>query len=172
MILKAQDSLLALKYWSLRNEAAISNVRAIAESIGISAGEVSKGSKRLMLAHLLIERDGKLFIEINGLIEWYCYGIRYAYPQEIIGYGRGMGTSWNCPVLKSEMTPPQPALVWALPGGAQEGAIIKPIHESVPKMAQSSDLLYKALSLLEAIRGGKPRELAIARNLLQKLLKD
>lgn len=172
MILKPQDTLLALTYWSLGKENTVNSVREVAESIGISAGEVSKGAKRLISAHLLIERDARLFVEFGALLEWLSFGVRYAYPQEIIGYGRGMGTSWNCPVLKSEVSPPSPAFVWAIPGGDQEGAIIKPIHDSVPRVASHNNRLYQVLSLLEVIRGGKPRELAIARDLLKHLLKD
>jgi hypothetical protein len=82
-----------------------------------------------------------------------------------------MATSWNCPVLKSEIVPPTPPLVWPVPGGDTEGVLLKPFHDSVPFAASHDELLYRATSLLEAIRGGKPRELAIARELLTELIK-
>lgn len=171
MELKAQDTLLVLKYWSLKRSGQDSSVRSISEAIGISASEVSKGTKRLMASHLVVERSGSVFAETGALLEWLCYGVRYAYPQESVGYGRGMATSWNCPMLESEMTPPIPPIVWPASGGESEGALIKPIHDSVPLAARRDDNLYRAMSLLEAIRGGKPRELAIARELLTKLIK-
>jgi hypothetical protein len=171
MELKPQDSLLALKYWSLNRNGGEVSVRGISNSIGISASEVSKGAKRLMASHLVVERSGGVFAETGALLEWLCYGVRYAYPQESIGYGRGMATSWNCPVLDSAMSPPVPSLIWPVPGGDNEGALIKPFHDSVPSAASRDDDLYRVLSLLEAIRGGKPRELAIARDLLTKLIK-
>lgn len=171
MELKPQDTLLVLKYWSLKQSSQESNVRSIAESIGISASEVSKGTKRLAASHLVVVRNGSVFAESGALLEWLCYGVRYAYPQESIGYGRGMATSWNCPVLESEMVPPTPPLVWPVPGEDTEGALIKPIHESIPLASGGDEQLYQALSLLEAVRGGKPRELTIARKLLTKLIK-
>ncbi|MES9854000.1 MAG: hypothetical protein ABW170_19475 [Candidatus Thiodiazotropha sp. L084R] len=171
MELKPQDSLLVLKYWSLKRSGGEASVRGISEAIGISASEVSKGAKRLMAAHLVVERSGSVFAETGSLVEWLCYGVRYAYPQESIGYGRGMATSWNCPLLDSDMTPPVPPIVWPASGGESEGALIKPIHDSVPLAASRDNNLYPALSLLEAIRGAKPRELAIARDLLAKLIK-
>ncbi|MBT3016500.1 MAG: hypothetical protein KME63_12225 [Candidatus Thiodiazotropha sp. (ex Clathrolucina costata)] len=170
-MLKPQDTLLALKYWSLKQNNQESSVRNIADAIGISASEVSKGTKRLMASHLVVERSGSIYVESGGLLEWLCFGIRYAYPQESIGYGRGMSTSWNCPLLVSEMVPPNPPLVWSVPGGNSEGALIRPFHDSVPFAASRDEHLYKALSLLESIRGGKPRELAIARDLLNKLIR-
>lgn len=171
MELKSQDTLLVIKYWALKRSGQDSSVRGISEAIGISASEVSKGTRRLMASHLLVERSGSIFVESGALLEWLCFGIRYAYPQESVGYGRGMPTSWNCPVLESEMTPPSPPLVWPVSGGDTEGALIKPIHDSVPRAASHDEYLYRAMSLLEAIRGGKPRELTIARELLTKLIK-
>jgi len=171
MNLKAQDTLLALKYWSLRQDGHEKSVRDIAESINISASEVSKGTKRLIASHLVVERHGSVFTESGALLEWFCYGIRYAYPQESIGYGRGMATSWNCPILVSEIVSPSPPLVWTLPGGKIEGALVKPIHESAPFAASRDENVYRALSLIEAIRIGKPRELLIARKLLTNLIK-
>ncbi|MES9970158.1 MAG: hypothetical protein ABW092_08995 [Candidatus Thiodiazotropha sp.] len=170
-MLKPQDTLLALKYWSLKQSDLESSVRSIAEAIGISAGEVSKGTKRLLASHLVVERSGSVFVESGGMLEWLCYGVRYAYPLVSVGYGRGMSTSWNCPSLVSEVVPPTPPLVWPVPRGDSEGAQIKPFHDSIPLAASRDDRLYVALSLLEAIRGGKPRELAIARDHLNKLIK-
>lgn len=172
MELKPQDTLLVLKYWSLKLGGQESSVRGIAESIAISASEVSKGTKRLSASRLVVERNGSIFTESGALLEWICYGVRYAYPQESVGYGRGMATSWNCPVLISEIVPPIPPLVWPVPGGDTEGALIKPIHDSIPFAASSDDRLYHALSLLEAVRAGKPRELAIARKIMTNLIKS
>jgi DNA-binding Lrp family transcriptional regulator len=171
MQLKPQDTVLVLKYWSLKQDKLDSSVRDIAESIGISPSEVSKGTRRLVAARLVVERDARVFAESGALLEWLGYGVRYAYPQESVGYGRGMATSWNCPVLKSEMVAPTPAFVWPVSRGDAEGALIKPFHESVPVAASKDERLYQILSLLEAIRGGKPRELAIARNILADLIK-
>lgn len=95
MHLKPQDILLALKYWSLQQSNSDSTVRDIAESIGISASEVSKGTKRLMAARLLVEHNARFVTESNALLEWLSYGIRYAYPQNSVGYERGIVTSWN-----------------------------------------------------------------------------
>ena len=172
MELKAQDTLLAIKYWALKRSGQTSSVRSIAEHTGISASEVSKGTKRLVLSRLVVEREGSVFAESGALLEWLKFGVRYAYPQESIGYGRGMPTSWNCPLLISEMMPPNPPLVWADPSGKEEGAFVKPLHDSVPYAAANDELLYEVMALVDAIRGGKPRELAIARDQLELLIRS
>jgi hypothetical protein len=171
MHLKPQDTLLALKYWSLKQGNSDSSVRDIAESTGISASEVSKGSRRLVTAGLVVEHNASFFTEPNALFEWLSYGVRYAYPQKSVGYGRGIATSWNCPGLESEIVPAVPAWVWPASGGEVEGVLIQPFYSSVPFSASRDKHLYRVMSLLEAIRGGEPRALAIARTLLTKLIK-
>ncbi len=195
VILKSQDTLLALKYWSVKGQGLKElkvnprqlresitagpkqfdkkpSVRQLAESIKISPSEVSKSTKRLVAAKLVVERNGEYIAERSSLIDWLCYGVRHAYPAEIVGFGRGMPTAWNCPWVRTDIMPPEPPMVWAASGGAAEGTIIKPIHESVPFAASSDELLYEALSLIEAIRLGKPRELAIAREELSMILES
>jgi hypothetical protein len=170
--LKPQDTLLVLKYWSSHRAGLEPGVRELADLVGLSASEVSKGSRRLVASQLLVERENKLWVVQGALVEWLCYGVRYAYPQERTGYGRGMPTSWNCPSLDTDMAAPEPPLVWQLVGGAIEGVLIKPIYDSVPKAAARDEWLYRAMSVVEAVRGGKPREVAIARDLISKMIKD
>jgi hypothetical protein len=110
--LKAQDTLLAIKLWSLNKDDQQCGIREISELIGISTSEVSKGAKRL-------------YTESGALLEWLSFGVRYAYPSISEGYGRGLATAWNCPVLSSEIVPPLPPFIWALLNGNTEGDLIK-----------------------------------------------
>jgi len=170
ILLKPQDTLLALKYWSLRRNEQQLAVRDLAEIVGISAGEVSKAAKRLMAAGLLVARDELYHAESMALIEWLSYGVRYAFPIQKVGYGRGMATSWSCELIISDIVPPTPATIWAVAGGREEGVIVEPIYKGVPLAASTDPLLYQALSLVDAIRMGKPRELAVARASLKNLM--
>ena len=172
MSLKPQDTLLLIKYWSLNQKNQRLSVREIAESTSISPGEVSKSSKRLIASRLAVERSGLVFAEKGAVVEWLNFGVRYMYPQVHTGYGRGLATSWSCPILHSEVVSPSPAIVWPLPGGDVEGELVQPMHGSVPAAAREDELLYRAFSLIEVIRGGKPRELGIARRLLTELIQQ
>tara|TARA_R110002073_G_scaffold118324_4_gene257389 strand:+ start:648 stop:1166 length:519 start_codon:yes stop_codon:yes gene_type:complete len=171
-LLKPQDTLLLLKYWSMRRSGLHLSLRDLQESIGISASEASKGAKRLLAAKLLVERDKGLFAEQGALLEWLSYGVRYAYPVEKSGFGRGMPTAWNCNLVISEMLPPSPPIVWEQARGSAEGVYIKPIYSSVLLAASKDEQLYLVLALVDAIRMGKPRELSIARTLLERLVKE
>lgn len=169
-MIKPQDTLLALKYWSLRRSGQRLAVRDLALSLDISASEVSKGARRLLAARLLVEREGAYHAEANALTEWLSYGARYTFPVEEKGYGRGMGTGWTCELVKSDIVPPTPGTIWASAGGRQEGVIVEPIYRSVPLAASKDPMLYEALALVDAIRMGRPRELAIARASLKILI--
>lgn len=170
-MLKTQDTLLAIKYWSLHRAGIHLSVRQLGESIGISASEVSKGVKRLATARLLVERDNALYVENNAFLEWLSYGVRYAYPAQPSGFGRGMPTAWNCPLVSSAILPPSPPMIWSQVGGELEGIFVEPIHATVPLAASNDGLLYQVIALVDAVRLGKPRELAIARDLLEKRIK-
>ncbi len=171
MELKPQDTLLAIKYWAIRRAGQAAGVRAVAEAIGVSPGEVSKGARRLIAARLLVEREGGMYAETGALVEWLAYGVRYAYPPHQAGYGRGMPTAWNCPLLKSPMVPPSPPLVWKQAGGTEEGILLQPLHDAAAFAASQDPLMYQTLALVDAVRVGKPRELAIARDMLKDWLK-
>ncbi|MDO3384764.1 hypothetical protein QWI17_02810 [Gilvimarinus sp. SDUM040013] len=169
-MLKPQDTLLALKYWALQSSGLHLPVRDLAAALDMSASEVSKGARRLLVARLLVSREGGYYAEVNALTEWLSFGVRYAYAVQEKGYGRGMGTGWSCELVRTEMVPPSPGVIWAVPGGMQEGVIVEPIYKGVPVAASQDALLYKALALVDAIRLGRPRELAIARAGLKRLL--
>ena len=170
-MLKPQDTLIALKLWVDYKQQLVMPLREAALLVGISVSEFSKGLQRLEAAKLVVTRDGRRFVERGGLLEWLCYGVRYAYPAGQIGFGRGMPTAWNCPLVTSDILPPTPAMVWQQPKGVIEGVMIAPIHDSAPLAASNNELMYEALALIDAVRLGKPRELAIARELLTKLIK-
>ena len=170
-MLKPQDTLIALKLWADAQQDRSPSVRDAAGAIGISASEFSKGLARLEAAHLVVNRSGKRFAEKGALLEWLSYGVRYALAADQTGYGRGMATAWNCTLIKSDIVPPTPATVWLVPGGNIEGAGLVPFHQAVPLAASQDDLLYLVLALVDVVRIGKPRELAIARNLLTDVIR-
>ena len=170
-MLKPQDTIIALKLWADYRQGVQMPLRQAASLLGISNGEFSKGLRRLETAQLVTERDGQRFAEAHALLEWLNFGVRYAYPAESIGFGRGMPTAWNCQHIESTIVPPIPALVWSQPKGNIEGIFISPLHGSAVIAASNNALLHHVLALVDAVRLGKPRELKVARELLTSLIK-
>lgn len=188
MILKPQDTLVALKFHSInRNKIAKENQqtgfkepiglkpdfgqRDLSEAIGISQSEISKSVKRLEKSRLIVSREKDISVVKNNLIEWIIHGLKYYSPLEFEGYGRGIGTGWNCVSIISDMVPPSPGWAWADSGGDIEAEFVKPFHASVPLAAMNDKWMYKVLSVIEVIRGGKPRELARAHQFIETHIK-
>ncbi|MFN3237008.1 MAG: hypothetical protein ACE37D_08100 [Pseudomonadales bacterium] len=178
MQLKPHDTVVALKYGCLALQASEAasvektSIRSLANSLGLSPGEVSKSNKRLLRAKLIAPSEGPL--EFNtvcqNMREWLCFGIQYAVLIESRGLGTGVVTGWSNPEVKSEMLARDIPQVWLYPGGSDYGEGISPLYPNAPAAANSDRNLHQILSLIDAIRTGKPRELEIARRLVEEFM--
>lgn len=181
--MKPQDSLIALKYSSLlakslQGDALIepttaSNIsyREMSSVIGVSVGEISKAIKRLEASRILILSNSGVIVNKSNLEEWIVHGAKYVFPVVSAGFGRGMSTAWNCKFISSEMVRPEPGLAWKsgfANGDDIQAELILPIHPSAPLAASNDPFVHKALSFLDILRTGTPRETNVAKNLLSK----
>ena len=182
-MLKPQDTLIALKYCSLfanqmqlalsgRDISDVSSYRSISDFTSISLAEVSRSVKRLESSRLLHRHDSLIYPVKKNVQEWLIHGICYYLPIVRSGYGRGVPTGWNCKLLSSEMMAPSPGWVWEDSTGEGEGEFIQPFHQSVAFASKSDKWLYEFCSLIDVLRGGKPRELSIAKEMLEKKLEN
>jgi len=62
------------------------------------------------------------------------------------------------------------APVWPYAQGEMRGYSIKPLHRQVPKAALEDPKLYELLALVDAVRGDRIRERALASEELTKRL--
>ena len=155
------------------------SVGDLADCLFKAKGDVSRAIRRLVRLGLVAERppgahditaaNRKYYsVQRNALADLLCFAIRYIFAPERTGYGRGVPTGWNCPLIKSAMNPPEIPLVWALPGGEVSGELIEPLYAKCPQAALADPGLYELLSLIEVIRTGKPREVKYAKDLIRQ----
>lgn len=160
-----------------------SSVRDLAESLSRSAAELSRALQRLLHAGLISERSPTTddhwshnrkhySVQRQGLSDLILYGVRYVFPPIKTGFGRGIPTGWNCPLVRSAMVPLEVPIVWAAAGGDAQGELLEPLYPGVPYAATRDDNLYVILSMVEVIRTGKPRELKIAKEILHDRIMD
>ena len=76
---------------------------------------------------------------------------------------RGVPTGYAAPPLARQFSsvkgdPP----VWPTPDGRVRGYEFSPLYPSVPKAAAGDEQLYEVLALVDAIRDGRAREVALA----------
>lgn len=186
-MIKPQDSLVAMKYCSLLSKHTVGGTlkpkelevrlsyRDISAVIDVSAGEISKGVKRLEASHLLTVSNEGVILNKHNLAEWMVHGAKYSYPMIKVGFGRGMPTGWNCKYIKSDIVPPEPGMAWKsqmASSGDMQAELVEPAHPSVPFAASKDPFVHKAFSLLDILRSGRPRECNVAGKMLFELIME
>ncbi len=155
--MRPQDIVILLKIAALREEFWMA--KDLAESLKISASEVSESLNRSKLARL-VSGDKKMLMK-NNLIDFLNHGLRYVYPVEPGSIQRGLPTAHSAPPLNMLIESDE-VYVWPDAYGEYRGQGIEPLHPNVPHACKNDPQLYEILSLLDAIRIGRAREKQLA----------
>ncbi|GAB2507944.1 hypothetical protein GCM10008940_07380 [Microbulbifer agarilyticus] len=155
---------------------------AQAELFGVSKTGLIRSYSNLSEAGLIRQPEVRPaglgpWVNLQAAGEWLAYGIRYAEPAHKTGFGFGLPTAFNCPLVKTDMVAPEPPMCTAgasaqINVGEQEGILISPVDKHVTKAPRLSPGTYVLLATIDAIRIGKPRELMHARKFLTTLLSN
>ena len=171
MILKPQDILFVLKLVAVRNISWSFNKLAL--DLSMSPSEVHAASNRALAAQLAIRKDKKILPNIRNLEEFLIHGLKYVFVGERGELSRGMPTSYAAPPMNSVIVPDnEPPPVWPDAEGDVRGMAYSPLYNSAPKAARVDEKLYELLVLVDAIRGGRAREVNLAIKELKKRLKS
>jgi DNA-binding Lrp family transcriptional regulator len=141
--------------------------RELAEDVGLSVGEAHNASQRLEAARLL--RPGRGPVNKRGLLEFVTSGVPYAFPPEIGQETRGIPTAHSGPVL-SEFVDSVETIVWPSAKGSSRGLSLKPLCKGAPSMPEHNPRLYAWLTVIDALRVGRVREVQMAREYLENEL--
>jgi len=140
----------------------------LAKSVGLSPSEVYQAVHRCRRSGLI--RDD-LVPDREALFELVSHAIRYLIPAERGASTRGMPTSHGVSPLKELLADGDAAApVWPDPEGTVRGEALKPIYRSAPKAARQDPKLHQCLALVDALRAGRARERAMARDELKLML--
>lgn len=169
MILKPQDVLVLLKLVALGDQEWTYNRLAI--ELGMSPSEVHSAVKRALSAGLAMQKEGEINPNIRNLEEFLVHGLRYVFVPERGQMSRGMLTAHAGPPLAMHfVSDSEPPPVWPSANGEHRGLEFSPLYKSAPEAARRDPLLYELLVLVDAIRGGRARERAMAIRELSKRL--
>ena len=162
--LKPKDVVVVMKL-ALSEQA---TYQALAASLDMSVSQVHSAVRRAIEAGL-IRSDRKA--NRSALLEFLVHGVKYAFAARRGQITRGMPTAHAAPPLKDLIAPTaEPPPVWPDPDGAVRGEAFEPLWRAAPAAAKKDEKLYAALSLVDAIRGGRARERALAEEHLQRML--
>ena len=171
MILKPQDLLILLKLVAL--EQGNWTYTALAVDLGMSPSETHAAIKRALAARLAIERDGRIVPAIPALNEFIAHGMPYVFVPDRGELTRGLPTAHAAPPLDNLCaSSAEPPPVWPDPEGKTRGMAFSPLYASAPKAARRDSKLYELLVLVDAVRGGRTRERAMALKMLDERLKS
>lgn len=144
---------------------------ALASELALTASEIHASLERAALAQLARkDAKGKATVVREALRLFVQHGARYAFPPVRGELTRGLPTGYAAPPLKDRIVAPagEPVPVWPYKNGTVRGATLQPLYPTVPVAAERNPALYELLVLFDAIRGGSPRERAIALELLDR----
>jgi len=165
--MRPQDVVVAVKL-ALASPQTRPTYPELAAALAMSLSEVHGAVKRATLAGLV---DVNRRANRVALLDFLVQGLRSAFVPERGPLTRGMPTAHGAPPLdKLVGLGAEPPPVWPHPDGTVRGESFAPLYRSVPKAAKKDPKLYEALCLIDALRGGRPRDRALAEEHLRKLL--
>lgn len=168
IILRPQDLVVLLRL-SLEQGAAPSYA-SLSADLSLTASEIHAGVDRALLAQLVRKDErGRPKVVLEALRLFVQHGARYCFPATRGELTRGMPTSHAAAPLKDKIVQTQePVPVWPHKSGTVRGITFYPLYPTVPEAAARQPALYELLVLVDAIRGGSPRERALAIELLDQ----
>jgi len=138
-----------------------------AKEIFLSTSELHSSIKRSEKNGLFSADTNRVII--SALKEFVFYGAKYVFPVEIGMVTRGIPTSFAAEPLKSELSQSDIEIpVWPDAEGTHRGISFSPIYKTVPDAAKKDEKLYRLLALFDALRSGRARERAVAKELMER----
>ena len=165
--MRPQDVVVAVKL-ALASPQTRPTYPELAAALELSLSEVHGAVKRATAAGLV--NDNRQANRV-ALLDFLVQGLKSAFVPKRGPLTRGMPTAHGAPPLdKLVGLGAEPPPVWPDPDGTVRGESFAPLYRSVPKAAKKDSKLYQALCLIDALRGGRPRDRALAEEHLRKLM--
>jgi len=169
MILKPQDVLVMLKLVAIGKQKW--TYADLGVDLGMSVSQLHSAIKRAIAAGLAYKKDENIFPNIRNLEEFLVHGLKYVFVPERGELTRGMLTGYAAPPLVNHFVQSdEPPPVWPDAEGPVKGMAFSPLYKLAPGAAKKDDVLYELLVLVDAIRGGRAREIDLAnKELIRRL---
>ncbi len=107
----------------------------------------------------------------KALLDFISYGLRYVFPAEPGALERGLLTGFEAPGLDGLLASlAKYHYVWPDGQSADTGQGIVPLYKTAAFAARHDPWLYQLMALVDAVRLGDAREVAIARAALKDRL--
>ena len=141
----------------------------LSQSLKISQSEISEVLNRCQIAGLIDSKKRK--VNINSLIEFLVYGLKYVFPAEPGAMVKGVPTAHSASPINQHISSGDDLYLWPYAKGTHRGQAIEPLYKTLPEIVQEESLFYELLTLVDTIRVGRVREKKIAVDELEKRLR-
>jgi DNA-binding Lrp family transcriptional regulator len=141
--------------------------RELARDVGLSVGEAHNSVKRLEQARLFLPEAGG--VNTTALLKLLVHGVPYVFPGRLGAESQGVPTAHSGPAL-AEHLPAVDAIVWPSADGKARGSSLVPLCASAPEFVDSNEVLYRWLTLVDALRVGRARDRRLAEEMLAREL--
>ena len=131
--------------------------------LALSASQAHECVRRLEASRLL-RRDSRNSRAINrhALAEFLELGAPYAFPAQFGTPASGVPTAWSGPELANDVDADDEPVVWPSTTGTSWGRTMTPLYPNAVKLPETCPSVYRALTLVDALRGGNTRERKLA----------
>lgn len=146
------------------------NGKQLADSLGISAAEVSIAMERNRLAGLVDESKSR--INTLAFKDFLFFGIKYCFPVKPGSLVRGVPTASSAAPISKTIASNGESYVWKDPKGTERGQSILPLYSNAPLAARKDADFYALLAIVDSLRIGKTRERQVAMEELDKYLEQ
>ncbi len=164
-VLKPQDIFIALK---LVARPGPWQMRPLGQSLRLSASEVSHGLKRLKASKLFNASEWRVIRPT--LFEFIAFGLPYAFPAQLGSPDTGMPTAFSASPLVERLVGGDVVAIWKSKHGKVRGRTVEPLWRGAPDAAAEDAVLHEYLALVDALRVGRARERALAKDELKRRL--
>ena len=145
-------------------------VMNISQALKISQSEISESLNRSKIGKLIGQNKN---IFRKSLYELLIFAVKHIFPVTPGNIVRGVATSHSASPLSELIISGKESYVWQYANGNDRGMSIKPLYKTVPEISEGLPKLMEILTLIDALRIGKAREVNLARIALEeRLLKN
>ncbi len=167
LYLKPQDIVILLKL--LDSRARKKKNWQVAQELGVSPAEYANALSRVKFNRMIWLSTR--MPNRKALKELLFFGVPYIFGAAPGHLTRGIPTAHSAEPLASKILSDE-FYVWPSEEGKVRGAAIQPLYKSVPEAIARDEKLYELLSLVDAIRVGRSREILLARVHLEKRIDE
>lgn len=164
--MRPQDIVILLKIIAIKHDDWKNS--DLAQSLQISASEITEALNRCMIAGLIDANKRK--VHINSFKEFLIFGLKYVFPVEPGATVRGIPTAHSAYPITEYISSGEDIYVWPYAKGNQRGQAIEPLYRTLPAIVQEDNLFHELLTIVDTIRVGRAREIKIAIEELEKRL--